>query len=291
MKNTKQIFENKTNYLDILFADRNKLYGAYELRNNYNKRIFTALGFIIIAGCLSSVLAGKGAKPVIPPQRYDALVITAFRPLPTEKPKTQTPNKVKQTTSKGLTASRVKTRSNNFKIAEKDADIKPLENMDADTKLGPKDNTNINANAKDLIGEGGRNTNLTDKFPGVASDDNKGLGKQKETTDDKKVHTEFTVDHEPIFPGGKSGMEKFLMENLVYPMANLEKDQVGKVVIQFVVDEKGNISEVKVANKAYAEMDIEAMRVVKKMPNWKPAIFQGQAVSCLFEMPITFELD
>jgi TonB family protein len=105
---------------------------------------------------------------------------------------------------------------------------------------------------------------------------------------DTKVYE--TVEQLPEFPGGMEAMIKFLSENVKYP-AQAVKDKIeGRVLVQFIVEKTGQIGEVKVARSVSEELDAEAVRVVKSMPNFTPGRQDGKAVAVWYTLPIMFKL-
>jgi TonB family protein len=101
----------------------------------------------------------------------------------------------------------------------------------------------------------------------------------------------FTIVEEmPSFPGGEIARNKFLSENIVYPQLATESGIQGTVYVSFIVDSKGNITDLKILRGIGSGCDEEAIRVVKLMPLWKPGRQNGKFVSVLFNMPIYFTL-
>jgi protein TonB len=101
----------------------------------------------------------------------------------------------------------------------------------------------------------------------------------------------FTIVEEmPSFPGGESERNKFLAENIVYPQQATENGIQGTVYVSFVVDSKGNVTDVKLLRGIGGGCDEEALRVVKMMPKWHPGKQNGKQVRVLFNMPIYFKL-
>ncbi len=113
---------------------------------------------------------------------------------------------------------------------------------------------------------------------------------KKVTTRKDNVYT--SVDQPPTFQGGEEALAKYLSKNTRYPKAAQEKNISGTVYVNYVVDEEGNITDVRTVGKnpgfGLAE---EAMRVVKGMPQWIPGRHQGRTVSVEFNLPIRFMLD
>ena len=96
------------------------------------------------------------------------------------------------------------------------------------------------------------------------------------------------VEKMPSFPGGSEALKEYLKKNTRYP--NPDACIQGRVVVVFVVDEKGNLSDVKVARSVEPSLDAEAVRVVKSMPRWNPGIEKGKAVKVRYTLPVTFRL-
>ena len=96
------------------------------------------------------------------------------------------------------------------------------------------------------------------------------------------------VEKMPSFPGGSEALKEYLKKNTRYP--NPDACIQGRVVVVFVVDEKGNLSDGKVARSVEPSLDAEAVRVVKSMPRWNPGIEKGKAVKVRYTLPVTFRL-
>ena len=107
---------------------------------------------------------------------------------------------------------------------------------------------------------------------------------------DQKEEPFNVVEDMPAFPGGMDAMIQFLSSNIQYP-ADAQKQKVdGRVLVNFVVEKDGSITEVKVIKPTFPSLDAEAVRVVKAMPKWKPGYQKSQAVRVQFTMPINFSL-
>lgn len=94
----------------------------------------------------------------------------------------------------------------------------------------------------------------------------------------------------PSFPGGTSGVMKYLSENIKYPVVAQKNGVQGRVVVSFVVERDGSITDVKVARSVDPSLDREAMRVVRSMPHWIPGKQNGSTVRVKYSMPISFRL-
>jgi TonB family protein len=100
-----------------------------------------------------------------------------------------------------------------------------------------------------------------------------------------------TLTKKAQFPGGQQAMFTYMGENIHYSKAAQEQQLSGKVYISFTVKEDGKVSFVTVKRGVGKELDDEAIRVVKNMPNWVPAEIDGQPVASQMTLPIMFQLD
>ena len=98
------------------------------------------------------------------------------------------------------------------------------------------------------------------------------------------------VESMPEFPGGIESMYKFIQKNLMYPDSARNHDISGRVVVTFVVNEDGSLTDIKVKRSVSWDIDKEALRVVKLLPKFIPGKQQGKAVKVLFDLPISFKL-
>ncbi|MDE6337277.1 MAG: energy transducer TonB, partial [Muribaculaceae bacterium] len=107
-------------------------------------------------------------------------------------------------------------------------------------------------------------------------------------TDRKEVYNAVDVLPEP--PGGISGLMQYLQQNIHYPEEAYLANEQGRVVVKFVVEADGSISDVGVVNGVAPSLDQEAIRVVKAMPKWTPGKADGKNVACWFHLPVSFKL-
>jgi FKBP-type peptidyl-prolyl cis-trans isomerase FklB len=98
------------------------------------------------------------------------------------------------------------------------------------------------------------------------------------------------VDVQPEFPGGSQALNAYLGNNVKYPSAAVERGAQGKVVVSFVVERDGSISQARVVRAVDQDLDREALRVILAMPRWKPGSMGGKNVRVRYELPITFRL-
>lgn len=107
----------------------------------------------------------------------------------------------------------------------------------------------------------------------------------------KEEQVFYLVERTAVFPGGESKLYEFIRNNVVYPQFAMEEGIEGRVMVQFVIEKDGRISNVKtVGNEIGYGLEREAIRVVKKMPKWKPAEQGGEKVRMKFTLPILFKV-
>lgn len=95
----------------------------------------------------------------------------------------------------------------------------------------------------------------------------------------------------PSFPGGDAALMKFISEHLVYPEEAAKNKIEGKVIVQFIVEETGKVGEVKVARSVNEELDSEAVRVIKLLPDFSPGRnVKGEQIKVWYTMPVIFKI-
>ena len=98
------------------------------------------------------------------------------------------------------------------------------------------------------------------------------------------------VKQMPEYPGGMPAMIEFLQTNIKYPEDAVKQKVEGRVMVQFVVETDGSISDVHVAKQVFPSLDAEAIRVVQAMPNWVPGREKGKVVRVKYNLPIVFRM-
>lgn len=98
-------------------------------------------------------------------------------------------------------------------------------------------------------------------------------------------------DIDPMFPGGSGAMESFISTSLKYPREAAEKDIQGLVVYNFVVELDGTLSDFEIMHRAHPLLDAEALRIIKSMPPWRPAVYKGNNVRARNYVPMYFKLN
>lgn len=247
---------------DIVFENRNKEYGGYALRRDYDRRVIFALvitliaiGISVTAPMLISFLSranfGKEVKVTEG--------ITLEEPPPIDKtapppPPVIPPPPVQQT----------------IKFTP------PKVVKDEEVEEPPPTQEEVKDVQVSIVTQEG-DKNLIDLPPDPVSDPDAG-----------KVFT--IVEEMPSFPGGEAKLMEYLQTKIKYPGIARENGISGRVYVTFVVDKDGKIKEAKLLRGIGGGCDEEALRVVKSMPDWKPGRQNGRNVSVQYNLPVNFNL-
>jgi len=111
----------------------------------------------------------------------------------------------------------------------------------------------------------------------------------KETVDDNRVYD--AVEEMPAFPGGQAAFMKYLSSNMKYPKDCQEAGIQGRVVVKFIVDKDGRVTNARVAKQVHPSLDKEALRVINSMPRWTPGKQKGKPVRVTYTVPLMFRLN
>jgi protein TonB len=266
-------------WVDLVFEGKNKEYGAYVLRKETGKRNVKALIWVLIGiGLIFAIAYANLAIQNAMKQNVSVETDVELSKLAQKKEakverkepiKVEMEQKVveKVKSSVKFTAPEIK----------KDDEVKPEDELKSQDDLS-KTNTAIGA------------------FDVKGNDEAEGeVLKAKEVVVDEKPKEEETkvfdvVEQMPQFPGGPNALFEYLSKNIKYPVVAEENGIQGRVIVTFVVERDGSITEVKVAKSVDPSLDKEAMRVVKSMPHWIPGKQNGSAVRVKYTVPVTFRL-
>jgi periplasmic protein TonB len=264
--------------LDIIFEGRNKDYGAYELRKTYNKRLVTSL-LAVAALCLLLFIGYVVANILENNKEAKAVVVQDVQleeikqeekkeePPPPPPPKPPDPPKVEMAK---FTPPKI-VKDEEVKEEEKPPEVEKLE----ETKIGTM-------NQEGVKDEGIVAPPADDAGKGVVE------APRKEEEDWDKTFTKVEIESE--YPGGAAAWQRYLNRNLRYPQEAIDNEVQGAVVVQFIVDKEGNVSDVE-AISGPQELRAEAVRVIKKSGKWTPAVQNGRQVKSYKKQPIVFRLE
>jgi periplasmic protein TonB len=258
--------------LDILFEDRNKEYGAYELRRAYGGRLRKALGvvgIIVIALFAVGFVAGRGAKRVAAPMIVRDDTLTNVTP-PVEQPVPPKPLPVP--------APKVEMIRFVTPKVTPDQEVKKQEMPDNDRLDSVKIGTVNTPGAKD-----------GDFVAPPVSDEGKGVVDAPKKNDDDEIFRKVEIQSD--FPGGLAAWKRYLERTMHYPDEAINKEIQGSIMVRFIVDKDGNVSDVEaISGPEEGGLREEAVRVIKKSGRWTPAVQNGRYVKSYKQQPVTFRL-
>ena len=269
---------NSKEWTDFVFEEKNKEYGAYNLRSTSSKRhligIVLALVFTIVVALIPVIM--NAVSEYRERNRPIAENIDESREMTELKMEDKIPeqNIVKQEAPPPPPPLRTTIRFVPPVIASAEDVAEDVEVHTNDDLAQSTDQISV----ADVIGDDDEN--------GI---DIKDIQDQQVIVEETQAPLDF-VEQMPMFPGGPTAMMKFISENLVYPVVAQEAGKQGRVTVKFVVDKDGSISNVEVVRGVFPACDAEAIRVIKKMPKWNPGRQNGKAVAVNFNIPVVFKL-
>ena len=271
-------------WVDMVFAGKNKEYGAYQLRKGTSGRNIKSLLILVIAAALvGGFLAWKviEQKQAEEQQAYmEAMELAKLQQQAKKEEKKKEPVKPKIEPKKEIPVAR-ETQKFTAPVIKKDElvkeenQVKQMDKLDDKVAVGTENKEGV----KDRTVEAVRNDIA------VAAPPPPPAPKPEVAT---KVFD--VVEEMPSFPGGQGALMQYLASNIKYPVVAQENGVQGRVIVSFVVERDGSISDVKVARSVDPSLDREAQRVVKSMPKWKPGKQNGSAVRVKYTVPVVFRL-
>jgi len=257
--------KNGNNYVpafdDIVFENRNREYGAYKLRKNYNLNVVISLtvamlifGTVVIWPFINAKAGGSRQKRSerqveIRMENLDQPAEQVAPPPPPPAP----PQDVLQ-------------QSRYVPPVVVDS-VKPGDNI----RLMTADQAQIEIKNEDVIEE----------VVQIAAE------VQEAETEPEPF---YVVEESPVFPGGDAEIQRYIGENVVYPEVAKENNVQGRVVLKFCVTETGGVDLVSVLKGVDPELDAEVVRVVKTLPKFRPGKQGGKPVRVWYTIPILFKL-
>ena len=271
-------------WVDMVFAGKNKEYGAYQLRKGTSGRNIKALLILIIAAALvGGFLAWKviEQKQAEEQQAYmEAMELAKLQEQAKKEKKKPEPIKPKVEQKKEIPVAR-ETQKFTAPVIKKDElvkeenQVKQMDQLDDKVAVGTENKEGV----KDRTVEAVRNDIAVAPPPPPPA--------PKPEVANKVFDV---VEEMPSFPGGQGALMAFLSSNIKYPVVAQENGVQGRVIVGFVVEKDGSISDVKVMRSVDPSLDREAQRVVKAMPRWKPGKQNGSAVRVKYTVPVVFRL-
>lgn len=263
---------------DIVFNGRNQKYGAYQLRRGTSKRNVWSMVFVAAVAALAYIgLAAYNSYQEAQKAKFEAemeaSLIETKNQAKVEK-KTETP-KVEQVQKVEKVKSSIAFTP---PVIKKDSEVKPEEEMKTQDELKE---TKTAIGAFDVKGNDEAGGTVLKAVEDIAAPE-----PPKQEEEQNKIFE--VVEQQPSFPGGS--VNGWLAEHIKYPVVAAENGIQGRVVVQFVVEKDGSVSQVKVVRGVDPSLDKEAQRVISSMPKWIPGKQNGVSVRSRFTVPVTFRL-
>ncbi len=257
----------KSDVLDIIFEKRNKAYGAYTLRKFYSNRLAKSLGLMLAAVVILSAFTFLPKKKI---EEDRSMYVT--RPVsilhePEKKKEVEKPKAAQNSKPQQMV------QHFNMPII---VDIKtPVE------AIKPINDSAIFAKGPDILGKGPIIVQPVDPGPGTI------VTPEPVKPAFDKTQAIFSPEFMPEFPGGMDALHRFLERNLTNPK-DLEDGNPVSVKVQFVVGFDGKLQRFQIIEDGGEAFNKEVIRVLKKMPDWKPGKSSGQNVSVYCTIPVKF---
>lgn len=246
---------------ELVFATRNKEYGAFELRKDYSRRLGLAMvggvAFFVVAVGTPWAISKMGPAEAAPEKVKIVEVnldnFTEDKPEEPPPPPEVIPPPQPQIETVQFVA---------------------VEASDEPVEAPPPTQEDLSETTASTTTQEGEKIDAPPPPPPV-----------EEVTYDLAA-----VQEQPDFPGGMGKMYEYLQKNTKYPDMEFDAGIQGKVFVEFVVDKDGSVEDVKVRRGVSPGLDKEAVRAVKSMPKWSPGKMNGKPVKCRFTIPVDFKL-
>ena len=266
-------------WTDLVFEGRNQDYGAYKLRKGTTKRNIWSIIIVALAAVL--LYLGLQLQHMVEANRQventQAVELSALEQKKKEA-KVEKKEQIKVEPEKVVekVKSSVKFTA---PVIKKDNEVKEEDEI----KLDEVEKSNKAVGAFTVEGNDEVGGEVLKAKEEIAAPE-----PPKQQVEENKVFD--VVEQMPSFPGGMGALMSWLSQNIKYPVIAAENGVQGRVIVQFVVEKDGSITDVKVAKSVDPSLDKEASRVVKAMPRWQPGKQNGSAVRVKYTVPVQFKL-
>ncbi|MBK9354742.1 MAG: energy transducer TonB [Bacteroidetes bacterium] len=259
----------------IVFENRNRAYGAYELRQSYNDNMIKALfGGLLFFGLILLIPAFHGGYqkeiPVIECDFGRDLVLQEYKFIPKTESSAHSTAKVEKVADK-LNVKVSDKEDNRDKLDE--ITNRPIETMTTENHGNPYSGLNEGTGVDKEVKPGGQQDPIE---------------KKEVVKPAEEANFVTWAPVMPLFPGGDDARKKFFSKNMTYPRIPLENGIEGTVIVNFIVGKNGEINDIKIVKSINKELDKEAIRVISLMPNWAPGMNNGKPVKVSFNLPVKF---
>ena len=265
-------------WTDLVFEGRNQNYGAYQLRRETSKRNIWSAIFVVLMAVL--LYLGLTLENIVEAHRtVENTQVVEICNLGDKKKEVKVERKEEIKLEPERIVEKVKSSIKfTAPVIKKDQ----LVNEEEVIKLDEIENSNKAIGAFTVEGNdevGGEVLKVKEEIA---------QPEPPKHEEDNKVFE--VVEQMPSFPGGYAALMQWLGSNMKYPTIAAENNVQGRIIVQFVVEKDGSITDVHVAKSVDPSLDKEASRVVKAMPKWIPGKQNSSPVRVRFTVPVTFKL-
>lgn len=275
---------------DLIFADKNKEFGAYQLRKASDRRHNMAFLYMIAGLVVILILLFAYNKYADYRDEQRALALQEQR----EKMMAAALEQAEEETEEEPEQEEQKFEQPEIEVPEEvlaTVQVTQIAIVEADkvkNEVMSMDEQKEDNTARGVVTQEGSDD--ADKFKAVQE---QVVVKEPEPVQVEKPKDDeifVAVEQQAEFPGGQAALMKYLSNNIRYPESAQQNDIQGRVIVKFVVEKDGSIGAVTIAKGVDKDLDREAIRVVKRMPKWQPGKNNGVAVRSYFTLPVTFKL-
>ncbi len=272
---------------DLIFEGKNKDFGAYELRKKSDGRhnramLYTIFGLIVVLiggfcyGVYNDIKMKQKEAELQAQLEQQMMELQNQQDEEQQEEEEEVQQRVEEQKPEALPEEILNTmKATEIAVVDDDEVVEEIKSQDelkeTTTAIG---STNFDQGTDDL--------NVVREYKEEV------IVEEKTPVDDNQVFQ--SVEQMPQFPGGDVELMKYINSHIKYPTMAMENNIQGRVVVQFVVTKNGSIGEVKVLRSRDKDLDNEAVRVVKSLPNFIPGKMNGQPVNVWYTLPVNFKL-
>ena len=271
-------------WCDIVFENKNKDFGAYTMRRKsdgrHNKSMIVVVIFIIIVFILAQVVQTIQQKwEEAQPKDTIEQVVTSVDNAAEEEEEEEVQERIEQPEPEALPEEILNTVKVTELLIAKDEEVTKDDEIQSQDEL---------KETQTAFGQTNFNEGTDDR--NVVREHKNEVIVEEKKPEPVKEEVFRAVEQMPRFPGGEPALMKYLSTHINYPTMAMENNVQGRVVVQFVVTKTGKIGEVKVVRSVDRDLDKEAVRVCKTLPDFIPGKMNGQAVNVWYTLPVMFKL-
>jgi periplasmic protein TonB len=268
-----QHLNNEQGMTEIIFAHRNKAYGAYQLRSHYGETTLKSLGYMLLTVTAMMAVAYHFTRPEPPASDNKSSLLLKDSiyviPFTMEEEKTET---IEATETKA--AGGAETASSTSTLI---SDSLAVQQVSSNVVA-----TFSSSTSEILPGGSGSGTGTSDSL----SDHQSVAGSSVSL-----VKNGYEVDQLPRFKGGLKALNDFIRLHVRYPETAVDENRSGTVYVRFIVDENGKVVNAELLNRLGPDLNTEALRVIGMIPDFEsPGISKGEPVKTYYQLPISFKL-